>query len=193
MSIKHSLAAGRFVPALLLCLWMTGAGAQITDWQKPEPYRGEEAGEPGELKEDDFALPDVAQATDWVEFHVGSETRNRYFVARASLSVGKDEVTRFISRVLTAGGAETVSVEGIRCATAERRLYAYLRTGAGWVTPRGVRWSPVYTGNRFNAYHYALFDGLVCAGDRPQKPSQAIELMAASFKSRVGTPLTGYR
>ncbi|MDP3873861.1 MAG: CNP1-like family protein [Methyloversatilis sp.] len=193
MLTKNALGAVRCAAAVMLCLSITGAGAQITDWQKPEPYRGQEAGEPGELKEDDFALPDVRQATDWVEFHVGSETRNRYFVARASISVGKDEVTRFISRVLTAGGAETVSVEGIRCATAERRLYAHLRTGAGWVSPRAVQWSPVYTGNRFNAYHYALFDGLICSGDRPQKPSQTIELMAASFKSRVGTPLTGYR
>lgn len=177
----------------MMCLTMTDAGAQITDWQKPDPYRGQEAGEPAELKEDDYALPDVAQASDWVEFHVGSETRNRYFVARASISVGKDEVTRFISRVLTAGGAETVSVEAIRCATAERRLYASLRGGERWVRPRGVTWGPVYTGNRLNAYHYALFDGLVCSGDRPQKPSQAVELMAASFKPRVGTPLTGYR
>ena len=60
-------------------------------------------------------------------------------------------------------------------------------------TPRGVLWSPIYTGNRLNAYQYALFDGLMCAGDRPQKPSRVIELMAASFKARVGTPLTGYR
>jgi hypothetical protein len=193
MSTKQALAAGRCAAVMILCFATTGAGAQITDWQKPDPYRGQEAGEPGELKEDKYALPDVARATDWVEFHVGAETRNRYFVARESISVGKDEVTRFISRVLMAGGAESVSVEAIRCATAERRLYAHLRAEVGWVSPREVRWSPVYTGNRFNAYHYALFDGLLCSGERPQKPAQAIELMAASFKPRVGTPLTGYR
>lgn len=193
MTPKNLYRAIRASIALLLVAAAFPAGAQITDWQKPDPFRGVEPEAPGELKEDDFQLPDVAIAADWVEFHVGPETRNRYFVARESLTVGKDGVTRFVSRVLTAGGGENIAVEAIRCVTAERRLYANLRIGHGWVPSRDKRWSPVVTGNRFNAYRYALFNGLVCSGDHPVPPPQALGLMMGSFKVRTGTPLTGYR
>jgi hypothetical protein len=167
--------------------------AQITDWQKPEPFRGVEKGGPKDLKEDDFQLPDVVVASNWVEFHIGSETRNRYFVARDSLSVGLDGVTRFVSRVLTAGGAENIAVEAIRCETGEKRLYANLRNGREWVRARDNGWKSVFTGNRLNDYRQALYDGLLCAGDQPMKPADSFASMASSFKARTGTPLTGYR
>lgn len=167
--------------------------AQITDWQKGEPFRGVEKGAPTDLKEDDFQLPDVGIASNWVEFHIGSETRNRYFVARDSLSVGADAVTRFVSRVLTAGGAENVAVEAIRCETGEKRLYANLRNGREWVRARDKNWKPVFTGNRLNDYRQALYGGLLCAGDQPMTPADSFASMAASFKARAGNPLTGYR
>jgi len=167
--------------------------AQITDWQKPEPFRGVEKGGPKDLKEDDFHLPDVAVASNWVEFHIGSETRNRYFVARGSLSVGPDEVSRFVSRVLSAGGAENISVEAMRCETGEKRLYANLRDGREWVRARDNGWKSVFTGNRLNDHRQALYYGLLCAGDRPMTPAESFASMAASFKARAGNPLTGYR
>lgn len=177
------------------CLLLASAlsHAQITDWQKPEPFRGVEKSGPKDLKEDDFLLPDVAVASNWVEFHIGSETRNRYFVARDSLSVGPDGVTRFVSRVLTAGGAENISVEAIRCETGEKRLYANLRNGREWVRARDSGWKSVFTGNRLNDYRQGLYFGLLCAGDQPMAPADSLASMAASFKARAGSPLMGYR
>lgn len=167
--------------------------AQITDWQKGEPFRGVEKGAPKDLKEDDFKLPDVAIASNWVEFHIGSETRNRYFVARDSLSVGPDAVTRFVSRVLATGGAENIAVEAIRCETGEKRLYANLRNGQEWMRARDSSWKSVFTGNRLNDYRQALYGGLLCEGDQPMTPADSFVAMAASFKARAGNPLTGYR
>lgn len=167
--------------------------AQITDWQKGEPFRGVEKGAPKDLREDDVQLPDVALASNWVEFHIGTETRNRYFVARDSLSIGPDAVTRFVSRVLTGGGAENISAEAIRCETAEKRLYAVLRSGREWVRARGSTWESVFTGNRLNDYRQALYGGLLCDGDHSMTPAGSFAAMAASFKARTGNPLTGYR
>ncbi len=179
--------------ALLLLVLSPATYAQITDWQKPDPYRGESEEAPSALKDDDYQLPGISVASGWIEFYVGSETRNRYYVARDSLFIGKDLVTRFVSRVLTPGGAENISVEAIRCATAERRSYAYMRGGREWVRSRDVRWHLLSDGNRLNAYQVALYDGLLCSGDQPMKPADSIEAFARSFKSRTGTPLTGYR
>lgn len=187
--------AVRLLAGCCFCILCSASGAQITDWQKPEPFRGSPSSDDPSagLKEDDYELPPVAIATNWIEFYVGVETRNRYFIARDSLSVGKDEVTRYVLRVLTAGGVENISVEALRCATGDRRAYAYLRTGAQWVRSRDVRWSSVASGNRFNAHGHVLYEGLLCSADRPMQPRDSIEALAGSFAPRAGTPLTGYR
>jgi hypothetical protein len=178
--------------ALWLALSCAPAFAQITDWQKPEPFRGEVGG-PAPAVEDEYELPQVSVAKDWQEFYVGAETRNRYFVARDSLSVGKDGSMRFVSRVVTAGGAENVSVEAIRCATGDRRLYAYLRDGKAWSPSKDTEWSPINAGNRLNAYRLTLYEEHFCWADHPVEPRQALQSLAGSFKPRTGNPLTGYR
>jgi hypothetical protein len=186
----------RFCWRLLLVLYLLGscsvATAQITNWAKPDVFF-EGDGVAPVAKEEELPLPDVAIASNWVEFYVGGETRNRYFLARDSLFVGKDLITRFVSRVLTAGGVENVAVEAIRCATAERRTFAYLRSGQEWMPSRDKRWVSVSTGNRFNAYHETLYSGLLCSAGVPMKPRESLEALARSFTARVGTPLNGYR
>lgn len=189
----HLRGLGRLLCGLCLTGYGFMASAQITDWQKPEPFRGEVGGEAMPAKEDDYELPDVAIVSNWQEFYVGAETRNRYFVARDSLSVGKDGVTRFVSRVLTGGGVENISVEGIRCATGERRLYASLRGGKEWARSRDTRWLVLHDGNRFNAYQFTLYSDHLCSADTAASPRQVLESLAGSFKARTGTPLTGYR
>jgi hypothetical protein len=178
--------------ALWLALSCAPAFAQITDWQKPEPFRGEVGGAVP-ATEDDYELPPVSVASNWQEFYVSAETRNRYFVARDSLSVGKDGAMRFVSRVVTAGGAENVSVEAIRCATGDRRLYASLRDGKTWSLSKDTAWAPINSGNRLNAYRLTLYEEYFCSADHPVAPPQALQSLAGSFKPRTGNPLTGYR
>src|SRR4030065_1495297 len=77
-------------------------------------------------------LPPAPKAENLVEFNVSSATRNRHFVDTASISVGDDKVVRYTVVIEAAGGAKNVSFEGMRCATGERRLYAYGQPDGGW-------------------------------------------------------------
>lgn len=183
----------RALLALVLLGSCSAAMAQITNWQKPDVFFEGEDVNSGAAKEEELPLPDVAVASNWVEFYVGVETRNRYFLARDSLTVGKDLITRFVSRVLTAGGVENIAAEAIRCSTAERRTFAYLRSGQQWAPSRDKRWVSVSTGNRFNAYHEVLYSELLCSAGFPMKPRESLEALARSFRVREGTPLNGYR
>lgn len=106
-------------------------------------------------------LPPYPKPENLVEFNVSSATRNRHFVDTASISVGKDKVVRYSVVIEAAGGATNVSFEGMRCATGERRLYAYGQPDGTWSKARNAGWE----GIRFRSllsYHKALFEDHFC-------------------------------
>ncbi|MBU1395734.1 MAG: CNP1-like family protein [Gammaproteobacteria bacterium] len=106
-------------------------------------------------------LPPYPRPENLVEFNVSSATRNRHFVDTASISVGEDKVVRYSVVIEAAGGAKNVSFEGMRCATGERRLYAYGHPDGTWSKARNAGWE----GIRFRSllsYHKALFEDHFC-------------------------------
>lgn len=56
----------------------------------------------------------------------------RFFVDAATLSVSDDGIVRYVLVARSPGGVDNVSLEGMRCATSEVRIYALGRDGA-WV------------------------------------------------------------
>ncbi len=178
--------------ALLLALSAGVASAQITNWQSPEPFRGEEK-DPSKVKEDDYAIPPMPSRPDWREYYLNAQTRNRYYIAREHLNVGTDGAVRFISRVVSPSGTENISVEGIRCGTGERRLYATLQRNGEWSETRGSRWLPIGGGNRLNSYVFMLYSDYLCSAGVAMEPRRILEVLADSFNARTGTPITGYR
>jgi len=108
-------------------------------------------------------LPPYPQAENLVEFKVSSATRNRHFIDTASISVGEDKVVRYTVVIEATGGAKNVSFEGMRCATGERRLYAYGHPGGTWSKARNAGWEGIKLRSLLS-YHKALYEDHFCPG-----------------------------
>ncbi|KVW99060.1 CNP1-like family protein [Thiobacillus denitrificans] len=109
-------------------------------------------------------LPPYPKPENLVEFNVSSATRNRHFVDTASISVGEDKVVRYSVVIEAAGGAKNVSFEGMRCATGERRLYAYGQPDGSWSKARTAGWEGIKFRSLLS-YHKALFEDHFCPDD----------------------------
>ncbi|KAB2318782.1 hypothetical protein F8A86_10465 [Betaproteobacteria bacterium SCN1] len=106
-------------------------------------------------------LPAYPRAENLVPFDVSSATRNRFFVDTASISVGEDKVVRYTVVVEAAGGATNVSFEGMRCETAERRLYAYGHPDGTWSKARNSGWETIRLRSLLS-YRKALYEDHFC-------------------------------
>jgi len=80
-----------------------------------------------------------------------------------SISAGTDGVVRYTLISKSDGGAENVSYEGIRCQTAEKKLYAFGHNDGSWSRARLNNWQRItdISGNR---QHAALFKDYLCEG-----------------------------
>ena len=106
-------------------------------------------------------LPPTPKAENLVEFNVSSATRNRHFVDTASISVGEDKVVRYTVVIEAVGGARNVAFEGLRCATGERRLYAYGHPDGTWSKARNAQWEDIKFRSLLS-YHKALYEDYFC-------------------------------
>lgn len=106
-------------------------------------------------------LPAYPRAENLVEFNVSSATRNRHFVDTASISVGGDKVVRYTVVIEAAGGARNVLFEGMRCATGERRLYAYGQPDGTWSKARDAGWEDIKMRSLLS-YRKALYEDHFC-------------------------------
>ena len=119
-------------------------------------------------------LPPTPRAENLVEFNVSSATRNRYFIDTASISVGEDKVVRYTVVIDAVGGAKNIAFEGLRCETAERRLYAYGHPDGTWSKARNAGWEGIKLRSLLS-YHKALFEDHFCPdGINIQEASQAV-------------------
>lgn len=131
----------------------------IADWDRFDADFDEPA---RPWQEIEAQLPPPPQAANLIPFEVGGATRNRYYIDYPSVSVGADGVVRYTVVIETGGGARNVSFEGMRCATGERKLYAFGR-GDAWSRNRNARWD-IIKSRQADGYHRELFAGYFCAG-----------------------------
>ncbi|WP_434631088.1 CNP1-like family protein [Chromobacterium sp. CV08] len=100
-------------------------------------------------QEEDYALPPYPQAADWVEVKPDWLQQNRYFVDAGSLSIGKDGVVRYISKVLSSGGVENLSAEGILCKDNKYRAYGFGDSvNHRWIEPMRPLWQDIVFGDK---------------------------------------------
>ncbi|MET3447315.1 CNP1-like family protein [Ralstonia sp. 1138] len=93
------------------------------------------------FKEDAVTFPAPPVDRDAVPFDVGSRDDSplRFAIDPKSVSIGKDNVVRYTVLITSKTGARNVNYEGLRCDTAERRIYATLRNDSNqWVGNRAV-------------------------------------------------------
>lgn len=123
-----------------------------------------------EWAEGEVELPTSFDASKLRAFAVLSRPGTEYLVDESSLSVGEDRVVRYVLVVRSAGGAENLTYEGIRCATGEVRLYASGRRDGSWVAMKNSEWQPIGA-EGYNRPRAALAYNYLCDGPAPPRDS----------------------
>jgi len=141
---------------LLVCTllgWAALAAAQPkSDWERAQEER--------EWKETEHKLPAPPTGKDLIEFQVNAASSFKFFIDPPSLSVGGDGVVRYTMIARSAAGAETVTHEGIRCASETYRVYAFANNG---VWSRGnTEWRPIEPMGVQHRWHNVLRSQYFC-------------------------------
>ena len=105
-------------------------------------------------------LPAFPEKENLIPFRVGVVTDTKYLIDANSLSVGSDSVLRYTLLVISPSGAQNISYEGLRCSTAERRLYAFGRSDKTWSKARSNQWVKVQGDS--NNPHVGLYTSYFC-------------------------------
>ncbi len=142
-------------PALLLAGACAAAQAQ-------QGFEQEFEDENKPWREIQAQIPPYPKAENLFQVEGYPASPYRYFLDTASVSVDPDGVVRYSLVLRTPGGAENVSFEGIRCATRERRLYAFGRPDGSWSRARGSRWERIEANIRQAQHHLTLYRDFFC-------------------------------
>jgi hypothetical protein len=174
----------RFLAILVVLTAPAPAFAVSLSGQEPAPLNHNYA-EPVEWRELQAEPPAAPRNEDLIEFYVGPNTTNRFYIDGTTLSAGKDGVVRYVLVVKAAGGATNVTFEGIRCQTGEYRLYASGRADGTWALSRTASWRPIEN-KPINRHHAALSRDLFCQSGIPiANPDQGRDALRRSKDPRA--------
>jgi hypothetical protein len=118
-------------------------------------------------------LPAAPQDADLVKFLVGGASQYRFALDQKALSIGSDGVFRYTLVATSPQGARNVSYEGIRCETAEKKIYATGRTDGTWARSRTAAWSRIEEVGA-NRQHAALMKEYFCPDSYPARKTSDI-------------------
>lgn len=118
-----------------------------------------------EWKELEVPPPDFPRPENLREFYVSPTATSIYLIDASTLSPGSDGIVRYVLVVSTAGGAQNISFEGIRCEEGTWKLYATGSDGQ-WNKARISEWRPIEN-KPVNRYHAALSRELFCPDGIP--------------------------
>jgi CNP1-like family protein len=136
--------------------------AAATGCSQPRPLSDDFDSKPWETQK--ALLPSYPKDGNLIRFYVGPALPFAFFVDPASVGFGQDGVVRFTLIARSTSAATNVSYEGIRCATYERKVYAYGRSDGSWTQARNSQWIPM---TRVQAnQHAALADDFFCTAER---------------------------
>jgi hypothetical protein len=100
---------------------------------------------------------------DLIEFTLTGRTSNRFYIDGSSLSIGPDEVIRFVLVVRTPAQVSNVSFSGVRCDTKEWKDYAFAGPDRVWRIDEQARWRLIEQ-RVLNNYQETLFKEFFCFG-----------------------------
>lgn len=106
-------------------------------------------------------MPSPPAPENLIPFYVSATATQSFALDEKSFSIGKDEVIRFTLVSTSPSGAKNVSYEGIRCATFEKKAYAYGRDDGSWARSRRDQWEPIMR-NAANRHHGVLAVDFFC-------------------------------
>ena len=102
-------------------------------------------------KEMEAPPPPALRTQGLIPIEMPSGFALRFAVDPASVSVGADGVVRYVIVASSPTGVVNAMYEGLRCNTAEVKVYARHNPDSGWVPARNAEWQPLQ--NRPNSRH----------------------------------------
>ena len=127
-----------------------------SDWEREQQKR--------DWRERPVALPEYPRKERLVPFFVSAASSFKFFIDAPSVSTGSDGVVRYALVVRSATGAESITYEGIRCATGAYRIYATGIDG-GWKPATGG-WRQIEP-RSVQRWHNALYQEYFCPLGEP--------------------------
>ena len=143
-------------------------------------------GEDEIFREAQLVMPPYPRAASLLRFPTDLSSHAILF-DEAGLIVGDDGVIRYVLVVRSLGGAENVSYEGIRCATGERRVFAFGRKsadGGTWAPARNSEWAAI-TDSRINRYYFEIWRDVFCDGKRVEQRKALLENLKRGGRERA--------
>ncbi len=129
--------------------------------------------------------PNLANPGNLLQFDAGPASTNLHYVDASSITVSEDGVVRFTLVIKSPQGAMNVSYEGIRCQTAEKRTYAFGRSGETWARAKISKWVDLENLAQ-NYAQRALARYFFCPDVRMVKdPEEAIDALKAGIHPRA--------
>ena len=108
-----------------------------------------------------LVLPAAPAKENLLPFHVSPRATMNFAIDAPSVSVTPDGVVRFTLVITSTEGARNVSHEGIRCKTAEKKLYATGGADGSWSASRNDAWTQIRDVGA-NRQYAALFSDYFC-------------------------------
>jgi hypothetical protein len=163
---NHHPIARRLLGAVLL---FCALNASAED--RREHGTGEDSAALPELP---WQLPAAPKAEDLLPFYTSITTGQSFAIDAKSLTVDKDGIIRYTMVGTSAGGARNVSYEGIRCATMEKKLFAFGHADGTWAKARDPQWDAIPTKGA-NLQHANLATDYLCKNSlSPGKTAQIL-------------------
>jgi hypothetical protein len=106
-------------------------------------------------------LPSYPKPENLFPFYVSETATQNFAIDSKSLTVGSDGVIRYTLVTNSASGARNISYEGIRCASFEKKLYAFGREDGTWSRSRHDQWERIVR-NTANRQHATLAMDYFC-------------------------------
>lgn len=119
------------------------------------------------------AWPDWPEEGDFVPFDPGLPGQARYEVDVRQLEVDASGVVRYVMRVRTGGGAQTLTYEALRCADLGWQLLAMGGADRQWRPPRNPAWQTL---DKVAAHRHRLAFALELVCDAVAPPRDADEV-----------------
>lgn len=106
-------------------------------------------------------LPPAPKQEDLLPFYVSLAATQSFAIDAKSITVGSDGVIRYTLVAISDAGAKNISYEGIRCASYERKLYAFGQSDGSWSRSRRDQWERIGS-HAINRQHAALSKDYFC-------------------------------
>jgi len=151
---SHHPIARRIFGAVLLCCALGNASAED---RREHSSKEDDA----TLQELPWQLPAAPLAENLLPFYSSTTTGQSFAIDAKSLTADKDGIIRYTMVSTSAGGARNVSYEGIRCATMEKKLFAFGHADGTWANAREPQWDAIPTKGA-NLQHVNLANDYLC-------------------------------